>query len=73
MRRFIPNIVALLQPLMAMLKKNVPFSWTKEGKRSFEQIKEALATALTLINPNYERDFILYAFGCVDTISTMLC
>lgn len=51
----------------------MPFSWTKEVKRSFEKIKEALVTAPTLINPNYDRYFILYAFGGVDTISAMLC
>ncbi|XP_057841606.2 uncharacterized protein LOC131051215 [Cryptomeria japonica] len=72
-RRFIPNIAALLQPLTTMLKKNVVFKWTKEGTKSFADIKEALASAPTLINPNYEKDFILYAFGGVDTISAMLC
>ncbi|XP_057856439.1 uncharacterized protein LOC131065816 [Cryptomeria japonica] len=34
-RRFIPNIAALMQPLIAMLKKNILFQWTKEVKDFF--------------------------------------
>jgi len=48
------------------------FSWTKEGKSSFEAIKEAIAVAPTLINPDLSKDFILNAFGGMDTISAML-
>lgn len=73
-RIFIANIGTLiLHPLTTMLKKNTIFKWTKEVTKIFVDIKEALASAPTLINPNYEKDFILYAFGGVDTISTMLC
>ena len=71
-RRFIPDIADLLSPLTAMLRKNIPFSWTKEGKRSFELIKEALAAAPTLVNPNFSKDFVLYAYGDIDSISAML-
>ena len=55
-----------------MLQKNIPFSWTKEGKRSFELIKEALAAAPTLVNPDFSKDFVLYAYGDIDSISEML-
>ena len=48
------------------------FSWTNEGKYSFELIKEALASAPTLLNPNFSKDFILYAYGNNDSIATML-
>ncbi|XP_059066329.1 uncharacterized protein LOC131857648 [Cryptomeria japonica] len=47
--------------------------WTKEGKNNFEEIKEAIAATPTLINHNFEKYFILYAFGSEDIISTMLC
>lgn len=71
-RRFIPNIVDLLSPLTHMLRKNVPFSWIEDGKISFELIKEALATAPTLLNPDFSKDFILYAYGNIDSLATML-
>lgn len=68
-KRFIPNIATLMQPLTTILKKNIPFQWTKEGKNDFKEIKEAIAVAPTLINPNFEKDFILYGYGSEDTIS----
>lgn len=71
-RRFILDIVDLLSPLSAMLRKNVSFHWTKEGKRSFKMIKEELPSTLTLTNPYFTKDFILYAYGNVDSISIML-
>lgn len=71
-RRFIPNIANLLKPLTTMLKKDVPFSWTNEGKKNFELIKEALSSTPTLVNPNFTKDFIMHAYGGSDTISVML-
>lgn len=35
-------------------------------------IKQALSSAPTLVNPNFNKDFILYAYGATDTISAML-
>ncbi|KAH9290921.1 hypothetical protein KI387_035038, partial [Taxus chinensis] len=63
---------ALVKPITKMLKKNMAFKWTTEGKESFEEIKEAISQAPTLINPDFSKDFILYAFGGNDTISTIL-
>jgi hypothetical protein len=71
-RHFLSNIATLLKPLTAMLKKNAVFSWTREGKNSFQEIKEALASAPTLVNPNFSKDFILYAYGSYDVISAIL-
>lgn len=71
-RRFLPDIAALLKPLTTMLKKNVVFTWTKEAKDNFQNIKEALAAAPILVNPNFSRDFILYAYGGLGVISAML-
>jgi hypothetical protein len=71
-RRFMPDIATLLKPLIAMLKKNVVFSWTKEGKQSFQLLKEALSSAPTLVNPDFSKDFILYAYGSIDAISAVL-
>lgn len=71
-RRFIPDIADLLSPLTSMLKKNMTFNWTKYGKRIFELIKEALATTSTLLNLDFSKDFILYAYGNLDNISTLL-
>lgn len=71
-RRFIPDIANCLKPLTVMLKKNVCFSWTQDFKHSFEVIKEALLAAPTLVNLNFSKDFILYAFGNIDIIFAKL-
>ncbi|XP_059073533.1 uncharacterized protein LOC131874261 [Cryptomeria japonica] len=53
------------------LKRDIPFSWSKDGPRSFELIKEALAAAPTLLNPEFSKDFMLYAYGSIDNILAM--
>ena len=68
----IPNLATMVKPLTTMLKKNMVFSWTKKGKASFEEIKIAIASTPTLINPNFERDFILYTLGGESSIATVL-
>lgn len=71
-RKFIPNLAALVKPLTTMLKKDFPFKWTKEGKEGFDQIKQAIAQAPSLVNPNCEKDFILYTLGGDASISVIL-
>ena len=46
-RRFIPNLSTMVKPLTTMLKKNMVFAWTMEGRESFEEIKAAIASALS--------------------------
>ncbi len=72
MRRFIPNLATMVKPLIAMLKKGMVFAWTKEGKEIFKEIKVAIASAPTLMNPNFEKDFILYTLGGESGMSTTL-
>ena len=62
----------MVKPLTTLLKKDMFFSWIKEGKASFEEIKEAIALAPTLIKPNFDKDFILYTLGGDSSISTIL-
>ncbi|KAH9289266.1 hypothetical protein KI387_033383, partial [Taxus chinensis] len=71
-RRFVPNFAALVKPITLILKKSMAFKWTSEGKASFEAIKRAICQAPTLVNPDFSKDFVLYAFSGGDTISTIL-
>ena len=52
-RRFIPSLASMLKPLIYMLKKNISFSWKREGKASFEEIKEAISSAPNLIRISF--------------------
>ena len=47
-RIFIPNLATMVKTLTTMLKKGMVFSCTKEGKKFFEEIKAAIASAPTL-------------------------
>ena len=58
--------------LTIMLRKNMVFSWTKEGKCSLKLIKEALVAAPTLLNPKISKYFILYAYIKIGNIVSML-
>ena len=48
LKRFIHSLTTLVKPLIAMLKKNISFSWKKEGKASCEGIKEAQPLPLSI-------------------------
>ena len=47
-RRFISDFAKIVKPLQEMIKKDFNFKWTKERKKAFEKIKEAIAEAPTL-------------------------
>lgn len=66
------NLVVMVKPLTIMLKKNLAFSWNKEGKAYFEEIKQAISQDPTPVNLDYEKDFILYTFGGEPSISIVL-
>ena len=44
-----------------MLKKDVPFVWTEEGKEAFQKIKSAITRTPVLRNLDFSKEFILYA------------
>lgn len=53
LRRFIPNFAQIFKQITNILRKDNEISWSNEGKRYFERIKEKLIEALVLISPNY--------------------
>lgn len=71
-RKFIPNLASMVRPLTNMIKKNTTFTWTKEGKAGFEEIKKSIASTPTLANPNFDKDFILYTLGGDSSTSVVL-
>ncbi|GJV55960.1 retrotransposon-related protein [Tanacetum coccineum] len=57
-RRFIKNYASISRPLTLLLKKN-GFKWNKEAHSAFEQLKQAMISALVLALPNFEKEFIV--------------
>lgn len=55
-----------------MLKNDASFVWNEEGKLDFKKIKSEIAKAMVLRNPNFNKEFILYAYGSQVHFTTML-
>jgi len=58
-RRFVKNYSKLVAPLNDLLKKDVPYNWTKQHQEIFEILKEKLTTAPILSYPDFNQSFIL--------------
>ena len=46
--KFLPNITELINPLLNLLKKDVPWNWSSSQQKSFDSVKEAITTAPVL-------------------------
>ena len=58
-RRFVPNFASVSAPLTRLTQKHVSFRWTDECERSFQQLKELLCSSSILVQPQFDREFIL--------------
>lgn len=59
-RLWIPGFATLAAPLYPLTKEKVPFTWTEEHQRAFDNIKTALLTAPALALPDLTKPFTLY-------------
>ncbi|WVZ52060.1 hypothetical protein U9M48_003153, partial [Paspalum notatum var. saurae] len=70
-RRFIESFSRIAKPMTSLLKKGVPFIWTKERQTAFDELKKRLTTAPVLTLPNLTKSFTVYCdaskegLGCV--------
>lgn len=55
-RKYIQNFANIAAPLNYLTRKNIPFVWTKECQKSFENLKQALITSPVLQYPNFSPD-----------------
>ena len=56
-RRFIDRFSTLVQPLIALTRKGVPFMWTSATQRAFDALKKAFISAPVLVHPNPTKPF----------------
>lgn len=71
-RRFIPNLVEVIKPILKVLKKDVKFEWSDDGRKAFKAIKEAIVKSLVLVSPNYAKEFQFFSFASEETIAGVL-
>ena len=58
--RYVPNFSALAEPLNALKRKGVQFSWSPECQRSFEALKYCLISSPILGHPDFTLPFVVY-------------
>ena len=58
-RRFVKNFSKIVKPLNKLLKKHIKYEWTKEQQKALEILKQKLIEYPILIQPDFEKPFIL--------------
>ncbi|XP_059064237.1 uncharacterized protein LOC131856454 [Cryptomeria japonica] len=48
------------------------FKWNEAGRKAFKEIKKEIAHAPTLVNPDFNKDFIIYCYASEHTMSGIL-
>ena len=70
--KYIPNKSQLLEPLNALLKKDVPFAWTSVQEQAFEACKQILVRAPTLSFYDANKTVIIQADASSFGIGSLL-
>ena len=71
-RRFIPNLVELMNLLQKLPKKDAKFVLTDEGKDAFKNIKDVISISPVLTSPDYSKEFQIFSCASEDTIVGVL-
>ncbi|KAK8547849.1 hypothetical protein V6N13_116075 [Hibiscus sabdariffa] len=64
-RRFVQVFSTIALPLTKFLRKDQPFEWSENQQRSFDKLKQALTHALVLVQPEPDKEFIVYSDASV--------
>ena len=58
-REFVPFFAEKAEPLNALLRKSLSFSWNERAEKAFQEVKQALMNATALAAPNETGTFVL--------------
>ena len=58
-RRFVSSYAARVEPLLRLLRDNVPFQWTDDQQHSFDKLKQFLNSTPLLVHPDWSKPFLL--------------
>lgn len=72
LRCFIPDFAETTKYIVNMMSEKVAFKWNEASRKDFEEIKKAIAHAPTLVNPDFNKDFIIYCYASEHTMSNIL-
>jgi hypothetical protein len=71
-RYFIPNYSQIAWPLLHLTKKTTPWEWTNIQQLAFDLLKALMCEAPVLIQPNFEKKFILQVDASAYSVGTIL-
>jgi hypothetical protein len=71
-RRFVPNFTVMVKPIHNLLTQDRTFSWTDDVEKDFIGINKEINSTPILVNPNFNKDFIIYTNSTEEAISTIL-
>ena len=72
-RSFTPAFADITTPITNLLKKNVPFVWSKQCQAALDYLKEIFCSKPILQFPNPNKDYILYTDASNNAYSSVLC
>jgi hypothetical protein len=71
-RRFVPDFSVMVKPIHNLLKQDCSFSWTDDVENAFIRIKKEISSTLVLVNPYFEKDFIIYTNATEEAVFSIL-
>lgn len=72
LRCFILDFAETTKYIMNMMSEKEAFKWNEAGRKSFEEIKKVIAHAPTLVNLDFNKDFIIYFYASEHTMFGIL-
>lgn len=72
-RRCTPDFAKLALPLTNLTRKDQIFNWTPECESAFNRLKEEVCRKMMLTNPDFNKEFRIYADASDKCIGAALC
>ena len=70
-RKFVRNYGIIAKPLTLLLR-NKQFQWTDQANTAFHNLKMAMTTTPVLALPNFQAQFTVETYACIDGVGAML-
>jgi hypothetical protein len=72
-RKFIPNFAFTSEPLNAITREQIPFTWGQQQKDAFDSLKQSLTQSPILRHPDFNEPFLIQTDACDMGLGAVLC